>query len=156
MDCKNSNPAPQSSSPDKPQVRSCGVIVFRREPQLSFLLMKHRDRWDLPKGHVDPGESDVACALRELSEETGISDKLLELAPDFRYETYYEVLDRRYPLSPAHKTLVIFLGWLAQDVPIEVTEHEGHRWFDWSPPHRIQERTIDPLLAYLERYFSRR
>jgi len=57
---------------DRPQVRSSGVIVFRKQPQLSFLLMKHANRWDLPKGHVDPGESDIECALRELDEETGI------------------------------------------------------------------------------------
>ena len=29
------------------EVKSCGVIVFRRDP-MSFLLMKHPTRWDLP------------------------------------------------------------------------------------------------------------
>ncbi len=52
-------------------VKSCGIIVFKRDP-LEFLLMRHPTRWDLPKGHVDPGETDLECALRELEEETGI------------------------------------------------------------------------------------
>ena len=39
-------------------ITSCGIIVFRRQPELSFLLLKHHNRWDLPKGHVEPGESE--------------------------------------------------------------------------------------------------
>ncbi len=30
----------------------------------SFLLMKHRNRYDLPKGHVDSGETEMQTALR--------------------------------------------------------------------------------------------
>ncbi|MEL7161300.1 MAG: NUDIX domain-containing protein, partial [Bacteroidota bacterium] len=37
-----------------------------------------RNRWDLPKGHVDPGETNLECALRELEEETGVKDLYLE------------------------------------------------------------------------------
>ena len=37
------------------------------------LLMIHlRGRWDLPKGHVESGESSREAALREVEEETGI------------------------------------------------------------------------------------
>lgn len=37
------------------------------------LLMIHlRGRWDLPKGHVESGESSRVAALREVEEETGI------------------------------------------------------------------------------------
>lgn len=37
------------------------------------LLMIHlRGRWDLPKGHVESGESSLVAALREVEEETGI------------------------------------------------------------------------------------
>ena len=55
------------------KVKSCGFLVIRNDPNPSFLLMRHADRWDLPKGHVDPGESNKECALRELEEETGIT-----------------------------------------------------------------------------------
>ena len=43
-------------------IKSCGFLIFRNEFQ-SFLLMKHKTRWDLPKGHVDPGESDMELSL---------------------------------------------------------------------------------------------
>ncbi len=52
--------------------KSCGFLIYRNNPARSFLLMRHTDRWDLPKGHVDPNETNLECALRELKEETGI------------------------------------------------------------------------------------
>jgi bis(5'-nucleosidyl)-tetraphosphatase len=136
------------------EVKSCGVILFRRKPVRSFLLMKHPTRWDLPKGHIDEGESDVECALRELEEETGISRKHVELDPKFRFVTQYPVRDRRYPDETAQKTLLIFLGWLKRAKSIQVSEHIGFEWFPWHPPHQIQPQTIDFLLAALEEHFK--
>ncbi|HEY9596080.1 MAG TPA: DNA mismatch repair protein MutT, partial [Cyanophyceae cyanobacterium] len=37
-------------------VKSCGFIVMRTKPQLSFLLMQKPNRYDLPKGHIEAGE----------------------------------------------------------------------------------------------------
>jgi 8-oxo-dGTP pyrophosphatase MutT (NUDIX family) len=47
-------------------------------------------RWEFPKGkRVSAGESDVACALREFTEETNISPAALRLVPAFaRVEMY--------------------------------------------------------------------
>ena len=128
--------------------RSCGVLVVYGDPIAEFLLMKHRTRWDLPKGHVDPGESDIECALRELQEETGIDAKDIELDPDFQFSTSYPV---RYKKSEEvlDKTLIIYLGRLRKKLPIRPTEHPGFEWFAWNPPHQIQIRTIDPLLGQL-------
>lgn len=137
-----------------PEVRACGVLVVIGEPLERFLLMRHADRWDLPKGHVDPGETDVECALRELGEETGIPLDAIDLDPFFRFEHRYEVREARSGGELRLKTLVIFLARLTREVPIDVTEHPGYQWFEWNPPHTIQEQTIDPLLACLERYLA--
>lgn len=127
-------------------VKSCGVVLFARNPRARFLLMKHVDRWDLPKGHVDRGETELECALREFEEETGIDRGRIELDPVFRFaETYYP-LDRG-GVSLVEKTLVMFLAWVEEPVSVAPTEHLGYEWFDWAPPHAIQSRTIDPLLA---------
>lgn len=138
-----------------PKVKSCGVIVFKRDP-LSFLLMRHKTRWDLPKGHVDPGETDLECALRELVEETGITTDDIELDEHFCFKHLYQVQDRRYPKQTSDKTLLIYLGWLQRDVEIIPTEHPGYEWFPWNPPHEIQQATIDPLLASVAKYLGKK
>ena len=136
------------------ELKSCGFIVFRRQPELSFLLMKHANRWDLPKGHVDPGENELECALRELEEESGITADDLKLDSRFRFTQRYEVRSKRTGGKPAPKTLVIFLACLVNDVSIFPTEHLDYEWFRWEPPQQIQQQTIDPLLSALAEHFT--
>lgn len=136
------------------EVKACGVFMMRREPELSFLLMRHATRWDLPKGHADAGESDLECALRELREETGISSEDLDLDDRFQFVLQYQVREQRDPEHAVHKTLRIYLGWLRRAVAIQPSEHLGFEWFKWQPPHHIQARTIDPLLAAVETHLA--
>ncbi len=52
-----------------------GVIAKETERgELEVLLIHrpHRGDWTFPKGKVEPGEKDEACALREVEEETGL------------------------------------------------------------------------------------
>lgn len=39
-----------------------------------YLVIFRRDTWDLPKGKQEPGEDMEQCALREVSEETGLKE----------------------------------------------------------------------------------
>jgi bis(5'-nucleosidyl)-tetraphosphatase len=90
---------------------SCGFLIVRGRPIESFLLMKHPHRWDLPKGHVDEGETELQCALRELAEETGITEQDIEVDPDFRFENRYLVNEKRYGGEGSiEKTLYVFLA----------------------------------------------
>jgi 8-oxo-dGTP pyrophosphatase MutT (NUDIX family) len=131
-------------------IRAAGILVTRGQPIDSFLLMRHHNRWDLPKGHLDEGETERQCALRELREETGIKEGDIELDDTFRFTIEYDVDSKRFG-ERCHKTVVFFLARLLRDVSIAPTEHPGYQWFAWQPPHRIQEQTVDPLLAAVER-----
>jgi 8-oxo-dGTP pyrophosphatase MutT (NUDIX family) len=114
--------------------------------------MKHASRWDLPKGHMDPGETPLQTAVRELEEETGIPEQEIWTDPNFTYDQEYTVqVNKRAKL----KKLSIYLGWLCTDRTLVLTEHEGYRWFDWSPPHTIQLQTIDPLLTKVSEHLAK-
>lgn len=69
-------------------IQAAGGLVFNKENQL--LTIKRNGLWDLPKGKIERHEDQMAAALREVMEETGInminiSDKVGET-----YHVYYE------------------------------------------------------------------
>ncbi len=139
------------------KIKSCGFLIYRNQPVKSFLLMRHPDRWDLPKGHVDPGETNLQCAFRELEEETAIKPSDVRLEEGFKFKHRYLVpAKKRYGTDSevVSKKLIVFLAELIRDVEIEPTEHADYTWFDWNPPHSIQEKTIDPLLQHLADYWA--
>lgn len=55
-----------------------GGIIFRRAKangQIEILLIQDaKNRWTIPKGHVEPGEEPKQTAEREIQEETGLKD----------------------------------------------------------------------------------
>lgn len=60
-------------------VRAAGGVVWRRVDDHVEILVVHRPRyddWSLPKGKLDPGESEEEAALREVEEETGLRCEL--------------------------------------------------------------------------------
>ena len=46
-----------------------GLVENERGETLMIYCYRH---WDLPKGHIDEGESAEVCAVREVAEETGV------------------------------------------------------------------------------------
>ena len=56
-------------------VRAAGGVVVRRDDGEPQVLLVHRPRyddWTLPKGKLEPGETEAEGALREVEEETGL------------------------------------------------------------------------------------
>jgi len=55
-----------------------GGIVFRRNKQTNgveiLLIQDAKNRWTIPKGHVEPGEEPRQTAAREIQEETGLQE----------------------------------------------------------------------------------
>lgn len=56
---------------------TAGGIVFRRDKEggIEILLIQDaKDRWTIPKGHIEEGESAQDAAKREIGEEAGLTD----------------------------------------------------------------------------------
>jgi len=68
-----------------PLMVSYVVIAARHDGGWLFVRHRRRGGYELPAGHPDPGEDTIEAAVRELTEETGASDFVMEPV------TYYSV-----------------------------------------------------------------
>lgn len=102
--------------------KSCGVLPYRVvNGQKEFLLVfeTFSKCWSLPKGHMEAGESEVQTALRELTEETGLTATL----NTSRSSTI------EYPISNvARKKVVFYLGQVQGDPKVREGEIDRYKW----------------------------
>jgi bis(5'-nucleosidyl)-tetraphosphatase len=141
---------PRNGEIESPAVSAAGILLMTRPTEhvpRQFLLMRHTNRWDLPKGHAEANETAQQTALRETQEETGIAASLITIDPGFRFSLTYPVKYREHGDRIFQKTVDFFLGYVDQTHEVCCTEHAGYQWFPWNPPHAIQAQSIDPLLA---------
>ena len=68
-------------------IEAAGGIVKNKKGDC--LLIYRHEKWDLPKGKIDPGETPEEAAMREVREECGFSS--LELGPQI--ENTYHIYD---------------------------------------------------------------
>ncbi|MFA6490102.1 MAG: NUDIX domain-containing protein [Candidatus Micrarchaeia archaeon] len=108
--------------------KSCGIVVFSEDSGLRRYLILHYEEghWDLPKGHVEKGETEEETARRETFEETGISE--LEFVPDFRKTISYS-FKRKGRMVP--KEVVFFLAKTSAKEVYLSDEHVGYAWLPY-------------------------
>ena len=105
---------------------SAGMILFRRAPEPSYLLLHYESgHWDFPKGHIESGEDPEETAKRELQEETGISE--IHLLDGYKQALRYFFRQKGIGIF---KVVIFFLAETTQS---EVTLSAEHVGFDWLP-----------------------
>jgi 8-oxo-dGTP pyrophosphatase MutT (NUDIX family) len=105
---------------------SCGVVLARQtDAGIMTLMLRAYQHWDFPKGLREPGEEPLETALREVGEETGISemsfdwgDRFTETGPYSRGKT------ARYYLASTRCEEVV----MGPSVETGVPEHQEWRW----------------------------
>jgi len=108
-----------------PELRTVSVTL-RREDGRVLLLQRTAERggfWQILTGRIEPGESPLQTAAREIHEETGFSPRLDELR-DLGYEHSFALGDRVPPLF-VHETA--FAATVLGE-PRLSDEHQAHRW----------------------------
>ncbi len=113
-----------------------------------YLVLHYEEgHWDLPKGHVEAGESETQTALRELEEETGIKD----VEPVFGFRETIEYYYRREGRT-MHKEVVFFLAKTATGEVRLSDEHIGSEWLSYEKAlERLTFKNAKDLLAKAER-----
>jgi len=116
------------------RVRAAGGVIVRRtgenEPELLLIHRPRRNDWTFPKGKVEAGETDEACALREVEEETGLRCEFeSELATTAHINSKGRLKEVRY--------------WLMRPVGGEAAPHNEVDAVRWVPLARAAQ-----LLTY--------
>ena len=103
---------------------SCGVILVRRtDDGWVTLMLRAFHHWDFPKGIRERGEKPMEAAVREVGEETGVTDLSFDWGDRF-FETgpYSRGKVARYFIAATGQTDV------EMGVSPETGEPEHHEW----------------------------
>jgi 8-oxo-dGTP pyrophosphatase MutT (NUDIX family) len=115
--------------------RAAGGVLFHDEAgRRLFLLLRHErgGHWGFPKGRVEAGESELDAALREIREETGISN--IELVDGVAVTSRYPILRDGRSLS---KTVTYFAARVRGEPVCLSHEHTDARWATTAEAARI-------------------
>ena len=108
-------------------IKAGGGLVTNEIGEVLFIF--RRGKWDLPKGKLDPGESLESCAIREVKEETGVSQlelirfllitehEYVERGKPFLKETHWWLMKTKgdQPLIPQSEEEITAIKWMVPD-----------------------------------------
>ena len=125
---------------------SAGVIVIRcTEHQPLFLLLRSYHNWDFPKGVVEAGETPLQGALREVEEETTLTDLQFTWGDGYQ-ETppYGRGKVARYYIAETLQTHIT----LPANPLLGRPEHEEYRWASYPQAQSMVAPRLLPILKW--------
>jgi len=121
------------------------VIVSLMERKLKFLLLRAYRNWDFPKGIVEPGESPIDAALREVREETALDDISFDWGLAFM-ETgpYNKGKIARYYIARSKEQQIL----LPINPELGVPEHQEARWVSVDKALGLVSARLKPVVRW--------
>lgn len=128
----------------KKKIIAAGGLVQNESKEL--LMIFRRGKWDLPKGKLDKGESIEACALREVKEETGLTNvEIIELAG----KTVHEYTDE-YSNREVTKETYWYKMYALENQLLIPQKEEGIEAIEWVDEKNIQEKLKNSFINIIE------
>ena len=120
--------------------QSFGIIPINNATGTRRFLLVHQKKghWGFPKGHAEKGETAVESALRELAEETGVTD--CELVSDQPLLEHYRFINKKG--QRVDKTVTFFIGRVNSDEV--VVQPEEVQDFAWLTASEARDRLTYP------------
>ncbi len=109
-----------------------GVVVDDRG---DWLMIHRNGRWDLPKGHIEQGETYDICAEREILEETGVAARVVRPLCKTQHAYWFEKT-ARWELKHTWWYLLHPVSTTAQTRP---QTEEGITAAVWCSPEQVDE-----------------
>jgi bis(5'-nucleosidyl)-tetraphosphatase len=136
--------------------RSAGVVLYRMSAEAperrEYLLLDYGKHWDFPKGHVEKGETDIAAALRELKEETGLEHT--EVIEGFGREIRYFFRQRKQLVDK--RVIFFILKDESGKEPVLSSEHVGWQFLPFDKAmRRLTFATARQVLRDVDEFLSK-
>ncbi len=136
----------------KPAPRAAGAVVFRRSDRgIRILLLRAYKNWDFPKGLVEPGETELAAAKREVEEETGLADLDYPFGDEFKETVPYSANKvARYYLAETGAEKI--------ELPVSAElgrpEHHEYRWVSFDEAEELLPPRLFVILEWARKTLS--
>ena len=129
-------------------IEAAGGMVFNEAGEL--LMMKRRGFWDMPKGKLDEGETIEDCAIREVSEETGLHNLSIVRKLHTTYHTY--LYKGKPALKPSHWFLMAQTGHEAL-IPQTEEDITEIRWVNKEEARSLVDQAYPSIAEMIVRYY---
>ena len=125
--------------------KSAGAVIFNETlgERYYLLLLYDAGHWDFPKGGIEQGESELDAVIREVREETGITD--LKLIEGFRQTISYQFKSTEGEIN---KTVVFYLGNTSTFKVTLSHEHRAYAWLKFEDA--LEQLTFDTARSVLK------